>query len=150
MTLTYEEARTAMIDRLVDELDPRNHVATKAFFALLRPDVAEKIAHHYNKFNRVQIEIALRLKAVEIELIEKPGVHRDTDFRKQAAELLATLYPGNFEGWNEVEEFLVALRGDLDGSIIEQLDNITLEMSQGLLGDGWEEQIDKQIQLANV
>jgi hypothetical protein len=152
MALTTEETKQAMIERLVDELDPRNRVATRAFFELLRPDVRDTIGDFYNPYNRLLIEVALKLRDIDSTLVEQATLRTDKEaFSNQAHELVGTLYPGQLEGWEEVNPMLTALRADLDEGILTEMDGLSLTTSQSLLTDeGWEEQIRKQVELTSA
>lgn len=137
--LTLQEVEAAIVDRLVTELDPRNQVATKAFFELVRPEVTEKIATFYNGFHRMQIETALRLRRVANDIPVE-------NFRDKAKELLNEIYASAFDGYDEVRPMLVALRADADDGITCDLDLRSLDIAAALLNEeDYELQVEKQI-----
>lgn len=150
MNVSLDELTSSMIDRLVDELDPRIHVATRAFFELLRPDAANQIAEHYNRYNRLQVETAFHLRRITMNLQEAVN-EMPRDFLAYAHDLLGSIYPGAVQGFEAVEGHIAALRGDLDDGIASELDRLSLDAAQRLLTDeGWKEQVNKQLELTNA
>lgn len=135
------EMQLRMIERLLHESDVRNHPTTRAFFALLRPEISEQVAEFYLRFQRMAFEIAFGMRWIisrwEQEQASDPreGAPKPPDFYSHAHDLVTSLFSDNMHGFAEIEQTIGALRGDLDGGIGEAIDRVTMDAVVRLLDD---------------
>ena len=142
-----------MIDRLVQESDPRVHPSTQAFFAHLRPETTAKIADFYGNWHRIVFEMAIGMSAVIKKLDAQlanfgTATFAGKEFRQRfidgCSECITGVYVSALEGYDEIESILGALRGYEDEGLADALDSLGVDRAASLLHDDtWSRELER-------
>ena len=124
-----ERLKTEVIERFVAELDPRTLITTRAFFAHLKPEVAERIAAHYAQFHRMLINVAMSFRDV-VDEVESTTATRWDYGRKVLGESQITceLHIEMLPDHKEMEPILEALHFWEDNGVARALDTAALDL----------------------
>lgn len=144
------ENRANFIAFLVQQLDPRNYVETRAFFEQLRPEVADAIGAFYNRFHRIALDATLKIRdinnGIKKHVREPLNGGEWEQWETYASEFVTALYPRAFHGYEAIETQAEALHAFSDDGWGIALDNALLNVSQRLLTDeGFNEEMNNYV-----
>lgn len=143
--ISDEELKESVLERALESVDPRTHVATRTFFQHLRPETADQVATWHLDHARSVLEAAWLLRTVfeiYVDNSESEENFRNsreyTEFQDGALCNLLRNVPDR--GREAIEPVLGAIRAFEDDGLYVELGNITQEaacriVTEDILGE---------------